>query len=55
MLGSRAHMTTTKTAKTTNATSDVAPAMLAHQELLERQRQNAQRKLLKRRQKKSGQ
>ena len=45
----------TKTAKPTTTTSDVDPATLAHQELLKRQRQNAQRALLKRRQKKSGQ
>ncbi len=55
MLGSRPQMNTTKTTKTTNVTPDVATALLAHLDLLEQQRQNAQRKLLKRRQKKSGQ
>ncbi len=48
-------MTNTKTTKQTAATSDVDPTMLAHLELLKRQQQKAQRKLLKRRQKKSGQ
>jgi hypothetical protein len=48
-------MTTTKTTKTSSATPEITPAMVAHHDLLERQRLNAQRKLLKRRQKKSGQ
>jgi hypothetical protein len=46
-------MTTNKTA--TNATQEIAPAKLAHMALLERQRKNAQRTLLKRRRKKAGQ
>jgi len=48
-------MTNTKTTKQTTATADADPTMLAHLELLKRQRRNAQRALLKRRQKKSGQ
>jgi hypothetical protein len=39
----------------TNARQEIAPAKLAHMALLERQRKNAQRTLLKRRRKKAGQ
>jgi hypothetical protein len=48
-------MTNTKTANKKSATPDITPAMLAHLELLTRQRKNAARALLKRRRRKSGQ
>ncbi|MGE0398119.1 MAG: hypothetical protein AB7T06_15565 [Kofleriaceae bacterium] len=41
--------------KQTAATADLDPTALANQKLLERQRRNANRALLKRRRRKSGQ
>ncbi len=48
-------MTNSKITKHTVASPDLDPATLAHLTVLKRQRENANRKLLKRRQKKSGQ
>ena len=48
-------MSNNKITKHTVATPDLDPATLAHLEVLKRQRHRANRVLLKRRQKKSGQ
>lgn len=48
-------MTKTKTTKTTVATPDLDPATLAQLDVLKRQRERANRVLLKRRRQKSGQ
>ncbi len=48
-------MNTRKTTKQTAATADLDPATLANLNILKRQRQLANRALLKRRRKKSGQ
>ncbi len=50
-----APMSKPKTTQRTAATSDLDPAKLAELKILQRQRELANRKLLKRRQKKSGQ
>ena len=48
-------MSTRKSTKQPAATTDLDPATLANQKLLARQRRNANRALLKRRRRKSGQ
>ena len=48
-------MTNSKTTKQTAATPDLDPVALAHQKILQRQRERMNRTLLKRRRQKSGQ